>query len=78
MSPIWRKDHEKSRVTVHMIGMGTSGASIAALCGHLAHQPPLYQWGFSGIMSFPTAFILAWVGLALFLCSRGEAADDAG
>jgi len=70
--PIWRKEHEVARVSVHFIGLIVTAISGAAFCGQIAHSPIMYQWGFYGTMSLPTALCLILTGVALFLLSRGE------
>jgi hypothetical protein len=71
--PIWRKEHEKSRVFVHYIGLVVAAVAVTALCGQLARIPLLFEWGHTGSMSLPTAICLLLCGIGFFIVSRGEA-----
>lgn len=70
--PIWRKEHEASRVSIHFFGMITFTISACALIGQYTHRPMMYGWGHSGEMSAPTAVCMLLNGIAWFLVSRGE------
>jgi len=78
MSPVWRKEHEVARVVVHFIGMIVFSIGMSAVCGQLAGRPALYEWGFAGQMSLPTAVCLCLSGIGFFLVSRGEAGHADG
>jgi hypothetical protein len=70
--PIWRKEHEKSRVIVHYIGLIVAAIAVTALCGQLARMPLFFEWGHTGSMSLPTAVSLLLCGIGFWLVSRGE------
>lgn len=70
--PIWRKEHEKSRVLVHYIGLIVTAIAVTALCGQFAHVPLFFEWGHVGSMSLPTATSLLLCGVGFFIVSRGE------
>lgn len=74
--PVWRKEHELTRVIVHHIGIVGSVICGTALCGQISDRPYLYQWGHSGSMSLPTAIVCLAYGIAMFMLSRGEARLD--
>jgi len=76
--PIWRKEHETSRVMVHLFGIVIFAIAATALCGQISGRPVLYSWGFTGTMSLPTAFCLCLAGIGFFLVSRGEALHAGG
>lgn len=74
--PIWRREHELARVTVHYIGMLGTVISVLAVLGQFTNRPTLYSWGRFGAMSLPTAAVLTAFGIAFYLVSRGEATRD--
>lgn len=70
--PVWRREHEGSRVFVHYISMLIVVIASLALLGQLARRPAMYSWTASGTMALPTAICLLFTGISLFLISRGE------
>lgn len=70
--PVWRKEHEPARVTVHFVGMVITAISGTSICGQISGRANFATWGAQGAMSLPTAVCLVLAGIGFFLLSRGE------
>lgn len=70
--PIWRKEHELARVSVHWLGIIMCAISVALLCSTIGGERQfLERWFAVGILGTLS-------GVAFFLVSRGEAHHDDG
>lgn len=76
--PVWRREHELSRVMIHYMGIVTTAICVSAILGQVTNQPYLYAWGHYGAMSLPTATVCTSFGIGFFMVSRGEAPHDNG